>query len=116
MTGTTTIIEVFLHSLNCCFSGDVIERGVAIPPARLPAVFFFFYGRSQIQGAYFDFAGQWTQTHTFKGTATGDVVTDAVLRDFKNFVLRRQKEVTFLVLVCFFYEYIFFSLFSIAHD
>ena len=46
-----------------------------------------------MQGAYFDFAGKWTQTHTFRGTATTDVVNDAVLRDFKNFVYRRQKEV-----------------------
>lgn len=45
----------------------------------------------QVQGAYFDFAGQWTRTHTLKGTT--DVVTDSVLRDFKNFVHRRQKEV-----------------------
>ncbi len=46
---------------------------------------------AQVQGAYFDFAGQWTKSHTFKGTA--DVVSDGVLRDFKNFVYKRQKEV-----------------------
>lgn len=44
-----------------------------------------------MQGAYFDFAGQWTKSHTFKSTT--DVATDGVLRDFKNFVYKRQKEV-----------------------
>lgn len=64
---------------------------------QTPTLFFFVvvlsFGRWQIQGAYFDFAGKWTQTHTFRGAATSDVVNDAVLRDFKNFVYRRQKEV-----------------------
>lgn len=45
----------------------------------------------QVQGAYFDFAGQWTRSHTFKSST--DVVTDSVLRDFKSFVYKRQKEV-----------------------
>lgn len=48
-------------------------------------------GSEQVQGAYFDFAGQWTRSHTFKGST--DVVPDAVLRDFKSFVYKRQKEV-----------------------
>lgn len=49
----------------------------------------------QVQGAFFDYAGQWTKSHTFKGTT--DVVTDGVLRDFKNFVNKRQAEVSALV-------------------
>lgn len=46
---------------------------------------------AQVQGAYFDFAGQWTRTHSFKGVS--DVATDSVLQDFRNFVLDRQREV-----------------------
>ena len=61
---------------------------------RLPSqTAFYSIGatRKQVQGAYFDFAGQWTRSHTFKSST--DVVTDSVLRDFKSFVYKRQKEV-----------------------
>lgn len=54
-------------------------------------VFYFDRACLKVQGAYFDFAGQWTRTHTLKGSS--EVVTDGVLRDFQNFVNRRQEEV-----------------------
>ncbi|CBJ29210.1 carboxy-terminal peptidase [Ectocarpus siliculosus] len=70
------------------FDGGGVEADVKVKLPKPSALEIAL----QVQGAYFDFAGQWTKTHTFKGT---DVVTDGVLRDFKNFVYKRQKEGTY---------------------
>ncbi|CAN0448319.1 unnamed protein product, partial [Hapterophycus canaliculatus] len=68
------------------FDGGGVEADVKVKLPKPSALEIAL----QAQGAYFDFAGQWTKTHTFKGTS--DVVTDGVMRDFKNFVYKRQKE------------------------
>ncbi|CAM9615996.1 unnamed protein product [Ascophyllum nodosum] len=71
------------------FDGGGVEADVKVKLPKPSALEIAL----QVQGAYFDFAGQWTRTHTFQGSS--DVVTDAVLRDFQNFVYRRQKEGTY---------------------
>lgn len=68
-----------------------LSQKVTLCCASCAAFLWFGAPRNQVQGAYFDFAGQWTRSHTF--TSPSDVVTDRVLRDFKNFVYERQKEV-----------------------
>jgi hypothetical protein len=42
-----------------------------------------------LQGAYFDYAGQWAATHTFTGSQS--VANDATLKEFKQFVLAKQQ-------------------------
>ncbi|CAM9873933.1 unnamed protein product, partial [Discosporangium mesarthrocarpum] len=67
------------------FDGGGVEADVKVKLPKPSALEIAL----QVQGAYFDYAGHWTRTHDFTGTR---VVTDKVLNDFRQFVLKREKE------------------------
>ncbi|CAN0233609.1 unnamed protein product [Pylaiella littoralis] len=73
------------------FDGGGVEADVKVKLPKPSALEIALQASAHsVQGAFFDFAGQWTKSHTFKGTT--DVVTDGVLRDFEHFVNKRQAE------------------------